>query len=97
MTTQVPHEGSDMGLYKVGMRVKRALCDLIEAYDMTLEATVTKLMWILGQTTVYHRVRSFSTSPSITTLSSRRGLFCVFRRVGPKYHRNIFRRRAVCP
>ena len=23
---------------------------LLEAYDMTLEATVTKLMWILGQT-----------------------------------------------
>lgn len=62
MTTQVPHEGSDMGLYKVGMRVKERF-DLIEAYDMTLEATVTKLMWILGQTTDYHRVRELFYKP----------------------------------
>ena len=30
---------------------------LLEAYDMTLEATVTKLMWILGQTTDEKKVR----------------------------------------
>lgn len=49
MATQVPYEGSDMGIYEVGMRVKEKY-ELLEAYDMTLEATVTKLMWILGQT-----------------------------------------------
>jgi L-asparaginase len=96
MTTQVPHEGSDMGLYKVGMRVKERF-DLIEAYDMTLEATVTSSCGSSGRRRTITAYGSFSTSPSITTLSSRRGLFCVFRRVGPKYHRNIFRRRAVCP
>lgn len=62
MTTQVPHEGSDMGLYNVGVRVKERF-DLIEAYDMTLEATVTKLMWILGQTTDYRRVRELFYRP----------------------------------
>jgi L-asparaginase len=49
MTTQVPHEGSDMEVYQVGHRAKREL-GLIEAYSMTSEAVVTKLMWILGQT-----------------------------------------------
>lgn len=49
MTTQVTNEGSDMSVYEVGNTVKREF-GLLEAYDMTLEATVTKLMWILGQT-----------------------------------------------
>lgn len=49
MTTQVPHEGSDMGVYEVGYRVKETY-DLIEAYDMTIEAVTTKLMWILSLT-----------------------------------------------
>ncbi|MGI6172965.1 MAG: asparaginase [Christensenellales bacterium] len=49
MTTQVPHEGSDMAIYHVGHRVKSQY-DVIEAYTMTLEAVVTKLMWILAIT-----------------------------------------------
>lgn len=49
MTTQVPYEGSDMAVYEVGYRVKEEF-DVIEAYNMTLETTVTKLMWILAQT-----------------------------------------------
>ncbi|MCK9170780.1 MAG: asparaginase [Treponema sp.] len=49
MTTQVPREGSNMTIYEVGNGIKKNF-GLIEAYDMTLEATVTKLMWILGQT-----------------------------------------------
>lgn len=49
MTTQVPHEGSDMSIYNVGMKYKEKY-GLMESYDMTLEATVTKLMWILGRT-----------------------------------------------
>ncbi|MBQ9044910.1 MAG: asparaginase [Oscillospiraceae bacterium] len=49
MTTQVPFEGSDMEVYQVGQRAKREL-GLIEAYGMTTEAVVTKLMWILAQT-----------------------------------------------
>ena len=47
VTTQVPNEGSDMTVYKVGRDIKESL-GLLEAYDMTLEAVITKLMWALG-------------------------------------------------
>ncbi len=49
MATQVTHEGSDMEVYQVGKSIKEAF-NLMEAYDMTLEATVAKVMWVLGQT-----------------------------------------------
>lgn len=49
MATQVTHEGSDMEVYQVGKVIKEKF-HLMEAYDMTLEATVTKVMWVLGQT-----------------------------------------------
>ncbi len=49
MTTQVTNEGSNMSVYEVGNVIKRDH-GMLEAYDMTLEATVTKLMWILGET-----------------------------------------------
>ena len=47
MTTQVANEGSNMSVYEVGKKVKQDF-NMIEAYDMTFEATITKLMWILG-------------------------------------------------
>ena len=56
MSTQVTHEGSNMSVYEVGQKIKNAF-GLIESYDMTLEATVTKLMWILGQTREPDRIR----------------------------------------
>lgn len=46
MTTQVPQEGSDVGVYEVGKRIKGL--EYLEAHDMTIEATVTKIMWVLG-------------------------------------------------
>ncbi len=49
MATQVTHEGSDMEVYQVGKAIKEEF-HLMETFDMTLEATVTKVMWILGQT-----------------------------------------------
>ena len=48
-TTQVPHEGSDLAVYEVG-RAAKALPGVLEARDMTPEAVVTKLMWVLAQT-----------------------------------------------
>ena len=47
MTTQVANEGSNMTVYEVGKRVKQDF-KLLEAYDMTLEAVITKLMWLMG-------------------------------------------------
>lgn len=49
LTTQVENEGSDVGVYHVGHALKNEL-GVLEAYDMTTEAVVAKLMWILGQT-----------------------------------------------
>ena len=56
MATQVTHEGSDMGVYRVGRVIKENF-SLIEAYDMTLEATVTKTMWALSQETSPEKFR----------------------------------------
>ncbi len=49
ITTQVPHEGSDMKVYQVGLRIKQKY-ELPEAYDLTTEAVVAKVMWALPQT-----------------------------------------------
>lgn len=48
MTTQVIYEGSDMSVYQVGHQIKQTY-GVIEAYDMTLEAVVTKTMHLLPQ------------------------------------------------
>lgn len=49
ITTQVPHEGSDMSVYETGYTIKEKF-GVIEAYNMPSEAVVTKLMWILART-----------------------------------------------
>lgn len=49
MATQVTEEGSDMSRYEVGQRIKCEY-DLLESFDMTIESVITKMMWILGQT-----------------------------------------------
>ena len=41
------NEGSDLGVYHVGHRLKNDL-GVLEAYDMTTEAVLAKLMWILA-------------------------------------------------
>ncbi len=56
MTTQVTNEGSNMSIYEVGRNIKYEF-GLLESYDMTLEAAVTKLMWILGQTSDPDKIR----------------------------------------
>lgn len=56
MTTQVTNEGSNMSVYEVGKQIKQEF-RLLEAYDMTLEAAITKLMWILGQTREPEKIR----------------------------------------
>lgn len=62
MTTQVPHEGSDMSIYHVGLRVREQF-EVLECYDMTPEATLTKLMWILGETQAFDEVKRLFYTP----------------------------------
>ena len=62
LTTQVENEGSDLGVYHVGHRLKKDL-KVLEAYDMTTEAVVAKMMWILGQTKDKARVEKLFYTP----------------------------------
>ncbi len=45
-----------MGVYEVGMKALNNY-SVLQAYDMTIEAAVTKLMWILSQTKEYEEVK----------------------------------------
>lgn len=62
MTTQVPNEGSDLSLYRVGNVVINNL-KVLEAHDMTSEAVFAKLMWILGITGDYEKAKELFYSP----------------------------------
>ena len=62
MMTQVPYEGSDMSVYQVGQQVKERF-QLMEAYNMTLEAAATKLMWVLGQASGPREIRELFYRP----------------------------------
>lgn len=62
LTTQAIFEGSDIGVYHSGHLAKEVY-GVLEAFDMTLEATVTKLMWILGQTKDPERIRFLFNQP----------------------------------
>ena len=54
MTTQVPNEGSDLSVYRVGQTLKNSN-SILEAHDMTTEAVLAKLMWILGETSDFEK------------------------------------------
>ena len=72
VTTQVQHEGSDLTVYHVGHRLKKSL-KVLEAYDMTTEAAVAKLMWVLGQSRDPEQIRALFYKPvAFDILSSNR-------------------------
>lgn len=48
MATQVQNEGSNINIYQVGRKISSNF-NVLEAKDLTLEATLTKLMWVLAQ------------------------------------------------
>ena len=56
IATQVMLEGSNANLYEVGFKAMSRF-HLLQAYDMTIEAVVTKLMWLLGQTKDFRKIR----------------------------------------
>lgn len=62
MATQVPQEGSDLARYEVGHRLKKEH-DLLECYDLTLEATVAKLMWAHARAETPERLRALFYRP----------------------------------
>lgn len=56
VTTQVPEEGCDMGIYQVGKKYS-GYPGILQAGDMTTEAIVAKLMWILGITRNQNKIK----------------------------------------
>ena len=62
VTTQVQNEGSDMTIYQVGHHLKNKN-GVMESYDMTSEAVITKLMWILSQTKNVQKIRKLFYTP----------------------------------
>ena len=62
LTTQVMLEGSDLDVYEVGVRAMESAA-LLQTYDMTLESTVAKLMWILSGTKEFSQVKELFYTP----------------------------------
>ncbi len=46
--SQCLYEGSNLSVYQTGQRILQQ--GALQSHDMTMEAAVTKLMWVLGQT-----------------------------------------------
>ncbi len=57
VTTQVPEEGCDLGVYEVG-RAYAEHRGILKGGDMTTEALVAKTMWVLGQTNDADEIRT---------------------------------------
>jgi len=62
LTTQAIYEGSDISVYHSG-HVAKEKYGVLEAHDMTLEATVTKLMWILSLTKDPVKIKTLFSTP----------------------------------
>ena len=62
VATQVKAEGSDLSVYEVGLRAIRRV-PLLQSMDMTVEAVVTKLMWILAKTKDFKEAKKLFYTP----------------------------------
>ena len=62
VATQVKAEGSDLSVYEVGLRAAQR-APLLQSMDMTVEAVVTKLMWILAKTKVFKEAEKLFYTP----------------------------------
>jgi L-asparaginase len=62
VATQVKSEGSDLSVYEVGTKLLQSV-QLLQSMDMTIEAVVTKLMWILSVTKDFKEVEKLFYTP----------------------------------
>ena len=62
VATQVKTEGSDLSVYEVGVRAAKRV-PLLQSMDMTIEAVVAKLMWILAKTRDFKEVEKLFYTP----------------------------------
>jgi len=62
IATQVLQEGSDVGVYEVGS-IAMNQYRVLQAYDMTIEAIVAKLMWLLPRTEDFNQLRDAFYTP----------------------------------
>ena len=61
VATQCMYEKADFSIYEVGRDITGS--NIYSARDMTTEAAVCKLMWILGQTKDFDRVKELFGRP----------------------------------
>jgi len=55
--SQCLYEGSNLSIYQTGQRILKQ--GALQSHDMTMEAAVTKLMWVLGQTDKKEEIESY--------------------------------------
>lgn len=55
--SQCRYEGSNLSVYETGLRALEA--GVLQGYDMTAEAAMAKLMWVLGQTEDMREIREY--------------------------------------
>lgn len=55
--SQCLYEGSNLSVYQTGQKILKQ--GAIENHDMTTEAAITKLMWVLGQTQDQEKIRDY--------------------------------------
>ena len=62
LTTQVPYEGGDLSVYRVGVELKEQF-PVIEAHNMTLESISAKLMWALSYAETLDQIQELFETP----------------------------------